>query len=676
MSDFIRKPSVKISAFVISVVSIVLSVLSLLGTTLCMESGVYSGQQEENGIIQSAFYNSVGPLFRGYVNQGSDWPVLHYNAENTNFRFTITPDEGTPVTNICSGEQMSHSSLYYFSYVMKDGTGLCDYSYGRSSSIFTKTWDEYDPRDFSIHTMTIQVGVVTPFIASDSYSLLVSSIEGISRARFALIWTLTAGLILFIIGNAVMIAGCGRQPGKEEVVSGWQEKIPLDIYLFLFGGSAVLLFTGFVYAISELSDDFNYFYVGSILGLAALLLGALLAEMLIASVAVRLKMGKWWKNTLIFKVVSAIWNLMIRLWKKIFGGTVQTIHTLFMNLPLLWKGIAAVAAILFLEFFMTLAVFGWGGFFWIVLWFCYNIAILAGTGSIMLQLRKIREGGREMARGNLDYRIEEDGMIFLLKEHSADLNAIGEGMAKAVDQRMRSERMKTELITNVSHDIKTPLTSIVNYVDLLSKEAPENERMKEYIEALSRQSRRLRKLIEDLVEASKASTGNLSVDLQPCELGVLIEQTAGEYQERLEQNGLSLVVEAPETPVQVMADSRRIWRVLDNLMGNICKYALSGTRVYMTLEKSDCARLTLRNISRDRLGMSPEELTERFVRGDSSRSTEGSGLGLSIAKSLMELQHGSLKLKIDGDLFKAIVELPLMEEEKTASQQQEKESEQ
>ena len=214
------------------------------------------------------------------------------------------------------------------------------------------------------------------------------------------------------------------------------------------------------------------------------------------------------------------------------------------------------------------------------------------AGMLLSQMKQLLDAGERMAGGDFDFRVDTDGMLQSFREHGDDLNAISEGMIHAVDQKMRSERMKTELITNVSHDIKTPLTSIVNYADLLSKEQPENERMREYIAALSRQSSRLRKLIEDLVEASKASTGNLSVDLQPCELGVLIEQTAGEYQERLEQNGLELVVEAPEQPVEVLADSRRIWRVLDNLMGNICKYALAGTRVYITLEKADTARLT------------------------------------------------------------------------------------
>jgi len=218
---------------------------------------------------------------------------------------------------------------------------------------------------------------------------------------------------------------------------------------------------------------------------------------------------------------------------------------------------------------------------------------------------------------------------------------------------VKSERFRTELITNVSHDIKTPLTSIVNYVDLLAKEEPESETQREYLEVLQRQSGKLKKLIEDLIEASKASTGSLPVSLERVDLGVLLDQTAGEYSERLENAQLELVAQKPEQPVNVMADGRHLWRVFDNLMNNVVKYAQPGTRVYLNLSSENGkATVIFRNISREALNLNAKELSERFVRGDSSRSTEGSGLGLSIAMSLMKLQKGSMDITVDGDLFK------------------------
>lgn len=218
---------------------------------------------------------------------------------------------------------------------------------------------------------------------------------------------------------------------------------------------------------------------------------------------------------------------------------------------------------------------------------------------------------------------------------------------------MKSERFKTELITNVSHDIKTPLTSIINYVDLIKKENPENENIKNYIEVLDRQSGRLKKLIEDLVEASKASTGSLAVNLAESDVSVLLSQTVGEFDERLKAAGLTAVLGLPEKPVLIMADGRHLWRVFDNLMNNICKYSQKGTRVYLDVaESSGTVTVIFKNISAYELNISGEELTERFVRGDRSRNTEGSGLGLSIARSLTELQDGTLDIDIDGDLFK------------------------
>ena len=230
------------------------------------------------------------------------------------------------------------------------------------------------------------------------------------------------------------------------------------------------------------------------------------------------------------------------------------------------------------------------------------------------------------------------------------------GLRTALDERMRSERMKTELITNVSHDIKTPLTSIINYADLIGKEPPNSEKIPEYAAVLTRQSERLKRLIEDLVEASKASTGNLEVNLAPCQPGVLLTQAAGEYEQKLKDAGLDLVTRQPETAVTILADGRRLWRVFDNLMNNICKYAQRGTRVYLTLEERDGqAVISFKNTSRAPLDIPAEELLERFVRGDAARGGEGNGLGLSIARSLTELQKGTLELTVDGDLFKVVL---------------------
>lgn len=222
---------------------------------------------------------------------------------------------------------------------------------------------------------------------------------------------------------------------------------------------------------------------------------------------------------------------------------------------------------------------------------------------------------------------------------------------------MKSERFRTELITNVSHDIKTPLTSIINYVDLLQKEDIDNEKVREYLDVLDRQSSRLKKLIQDLLEASKASTGSINVELEELDAAVMLSQVAGEYKEKFEKNNLDLIIKNDVTPVMIQADGRHLWRVFDNLMNNINKYAQPGTRVYIDIIPKDSgAIITFKNVSATPLNISSDELKERFVRGDSSRNTEGSGLGLSIAESLMKLMNGTLELTVDGDLFKVTLE--------------------
>ena len=281
---------------------------------------------------------------------------------------------------------------------------------------------------------------------------------------------------------------------------------------------------------------------------------------------------------------------------------------------------------------------------------------------VVLCFRRLRNGTSAIAAGEESVVIDTKYMVGDFKAQADDLMHIRDGLSRAVDERMKSERLRTELITNVSHDIKTPLTSIINYVDLLSHEDIPEGNAAEYVEVLQRQSARLKKLTDDLVEASKASTGNLPVAPEQLDLGVLVDQIQGEYSDRLTEKNLEFVVSKPDNPVFVQADPRHLWRVLDNLMTNILKYALPGTRVYLSLEHDDNRpTLCLRNISAEPLNVRPEELTERFVRGDSARSTEGSGLGLAIAASLCKLQNIEMNLAIDGDLFKASAAFPLLE---------------
>lgn len=290
---------------------------------------------------------------------------------------------------------------------------------------------------------------------------------------------------------------------------------------------------------------------------------------------------------------------------------------------------------------------------------CITILFLVVTA----WLSELKNGGEKLVEGNTKYKINTRFMRGAFKKHGENLNNLNEGMQAAIEERMKSERMKTELITNVSHDIKTPLTSIINYVDLLQKQNITKEPEASYIEVLVRQSARLKKLIEDLVEASKASTGSIAVELKVMDANLVLAQATAEYMDRLKERELQLVIREADEPVWIMADGRHLWRVFDNLLNNAYKYAMPKTRVYINIEATDeQVQFIFKNISKDPLNISSEELMERFVRGDSSRNTEGNGLGLSIAKSLCQLMHAEFDIRIDGDLYKAVVAFARVEE--------------
>ena len=305
----------------------------------------------------------------------------------------------------------------------------------------------------------------------------------------------------------------------------------------------------------------------------------------------------------------------------------------------------------------------------------FPLLFVAGEGALLLAMRngiadeKIQSGAERIAQGDISYQIELPEKVSKEQKELADtINHIRQGLESAVEESIRSERMKTELITNVSHDIKTPLTSVINYVDLLKREHIENERVQEYLDVLDRKSMRLKDLIEDLVEASKASSGTIELQITTLNYGELVNQTNGEFEEKFAQAGLSLVADISDEPVRFRGDGRRVFRILENLYGNVAKYALEGTRVYVSLtEKTDSitgqnmAEFSIKNISREQLSINPDELMERFVRGDASRTTEGSGLGLYIANNLTELMGGKFEIRLDGDLFHVTVSFPVEE---------------
>ena len=377
------------------------------------------------------------------------------------------------------------------------------------------------------------------------------------------------------------------------------------------------------------------------------------------STAVRIKGHTLLKNTLTWRILKFAWRLLGIFWR----GLVK-LHrfnmTLLGSLPLIWKTLLILGLLSILELFGLICSFNSEAEMILVLWFIEKLVLVPAVLYLALILRRLQKGGAALAAGDLSYQTDTRGMFWDFKKHGEDLNSIASGMAIAVEDRMKSERMKTELITNVSHDIKTPLTSIINYASLIG-EAPGDPAVPEYAQVLLRQSEKLKRLIDDLVEASKASTGNLDVLLSPCDASVFLSQAAGEYEEKLQAAHLTLVTKQPEKELRIMADGRRMWRIFDNLMNNICKYAQPGTRVYLSLEEKDGkALISFKNTSREALDISEAELMERFTRGDASRTTEGNGLGLSIAGSMAELQGGKLSLTVDGDLFKAVLTFPLI----------------
>ncbi len=487
--------------------------------------------------------------------------------------------------------------------------------------------------------------VRSEFYASDKYSNLYSTVQKNYKNRYIYVGFAILGGLLTLFSGLVLLARAGYRDEFSTVKTGFTEKIPTDVF-------SVLILCALAVHI-PLIDDFVYmprtlqFMVG-VDGIGALILWYA------HSVIVRIRAKELFSNTFCFRALRGIYHLTRRTAKAV---------------PSMWKTLVPIGIFDLLNLFGVYCIAEnaeFGLFILILLYFLAHAMIFG----ILYNLHILEKGGQNMADGILD-KIPEKWLFGRFLKHARNLNSISEGMNKAVTDKLKSEMFRTELIANVSHDIKTPLTSIINYTDLLSKMNFEDKQASEYIDVLGRQSARLRKLTEDVLEASKATTGTATVHKEKIDFRVLIEQIEGEFIEKFNINHLTLVSSVPEHPLYIMADGRQLWRVLDNLFNNVCKYAMSGTRVYLNVTESENEiTFMLRNISATELNLSAEELMERFVRGDRSRNTEGSGLGLSIAQSLTALQGGVMELQIDGDLFKAIIRLPQMNAEPLSQPEQ------
>lgn len=460
--------------------------------------------------------------------------------------------------------------------------------------------------------------------------------------------------ILVLVLSILLVIRAGNYDDHGRLSTDILADFPIEVTFVIFGCVESLAIAVIHYSAGY---DYNTSQYGLVVIGIGLLIGIYAGILWAESIIINFKRKQLFRNTLCYKMLRAMARPLRR--------GIDSIKTVLASIKWGYRIAGMCLVIAFVEY-MSIAVIDDKESL-MLFWLLEKVVLAAIIIKVLKQYAKVKKAAVDMADGNMDVRVDTTKMLIDLEEHGQALNKIGSGLNTAVNERMKSERMKTELITNVSHDIKTPLTSVINYVDLLQKENFDNETARSYLEVLDRQAKRLKKLIEDLIEASKAASGSIKFNMESVNARVLLNQSVGEFEDRLQGSNITVVTQIPDRDVYVRADNRYLFRVLDNLMSNIVKYSQEGTRAYVELnEDGGMVRYTFKNISRDKLGISADELMERFVRGDMSRNTEGNGLGLSIARSLTESMGGKMELTVDGDLFKVDVTFPEVVKESVA----------
>ena len=648
MKRFLDKTWAKATAFVLTLVFGVLTVLGGVGVAALISYDVFldDGAFARQSLYENRCYSAVDhadSFLRGNLaNAGLLSDAGGYGYSNIENSPTAVPGEESIPSFLkeLSQDFSNEFTLDGFGChltVASDDTGevyLENFAltYTDKPLYTAQSTRLYTLSDGSIYALTYTADLLQVETAP-TYSYLLLSWLTEHTGLTIFLTALFAVLALFFF--CFSMASAGHWAGHEGIHLTWLDKIPADVWLL------VLLCTFFI------GWEAFYYEWGRVFFCAALVPLVLL---FLCAFAAQCKAGTVLRSALIARIARFLWRIVRAVFRAL-------LHTL-VRLPLVWKTALVGLVIAGAEFLLYINDFyrvRYGVF--LVMKLIELLAVLY----IAVSLRTLQKGGEKLARGDFSSPIDTKYLIGDFKRYGQELNDVQSGLEQAVQEQMKAEHLKTELITNVSHDIKTPLTSIVNYVDLLKKEDIPSPEAREYIAVLDRQSHRLKKLTEDLVEASKASSGALNVELQPTDVNVLLSQIEGEYQERLAACHLTLVTQPPAPGTMIQADSRLLSRVMDNLVSNVCKYAMENTRVYVTAAVRDGqAVISFKNVSRDELNISPDELMERFVRGDASRHSEGSGLGLSIARSLVQLQGGTFALSIDADLFRADIVFPLI----------------
>ena len=648
MKRFLDKTWAKAAAFVLTLVFGVLTVLggvgvaALISYDVFLDDGAFARQSLYENRCYSAMDHADSFLRGNLANAGLLSDADGYDYSNIENSPTAVPGEESIPSFLkeLSQDFSNEFTLDGFGChltVASDDTGevyLENFAltYTDKPLYTAQSTRLYTLSDGSIYALTYTADLLQVETAP-TYSYLLLSWLTEHTGLTIFLTALFALLALFCF--CFSMASAGHWAGHEGIHLTWLDKIPADVWLL------VLLCTFFI------GWEAFYYEWGRVFFCAALVPLVLL---FLCAFAAQCKAGTVLRGALIGRIARFLWRIVRAVFRAL-------LHTL-VRLPLVWKTALVGLVIAGAEFLLYINDFyrvRYGAF--LVMKLIELLAVLY----IAVSLRTLQKGGEKLARGDFSSPIDTRYLLWDFKRYGQELNDVQGGLEQAVQEQMKAEHLKTELITNVSHDIKTPLTSIVNYVDLLKKEDMPSPAAREYVDVLDRQSHRLKKLTEDLVEASKASSGALNVELQPTDVNVLLSQIEGEYQERLAACHLTLVTQPPAPGTMIQADSRLLSRVMDNLVSNVCKYAMENTRVYVTAAVRDGqAVISFKNVSRDELNISPDELMERFVRGDASRHSEGSGLGLSIARSLVQLQGGTFALSIDADLFRADIVFPLI----------------